>query len=107
MAMTDRYTIDPHTTDPYQALGIEPGASDEEVRAAYLRKVREHPPERNAEAFERVRDAYAELRDPRERCRRRLFSGDPLSPLAHLLEGRTPPRRFVGPKAWLAALDEK
>ena len=95
------------TIDPYQVLGIEPAASDEEIRAAYLRKIREHPPERDAEAFERVRDAYAELRDPRERTRRLLFSGDPLSPLTHLLDGRAPARRFVGPKRWLAALQEK
>ena len=95
------------TIDPYQVLGIEPEASDEEIRAAYLRKIRGHPPERDAEAFERVRDAYAELRDPRERTRRRLFGENPLQPLTNLLDGHTPLRRFTGPKAWLAALHEK
>ena len=95
------------TVDPYHVLGIEPDASGEEIRSAYLRKIHEHPPERDAESFERVRDAYAELRDPRERTRRRLFSSDPLAPLVHLLDGRTPARRFVGPKAWLSALNEK
>jgi curved DNA-binding protein CbpA len=95
------------TIDPYQVLGIAPAASGEEIRAAYLRKIREHPPERDAETFERVRDAYAELRDPRERTRRRLFGEDPLQPLTNLLDGRTPLRRFAGPKAWLAALHEK
>ena len=93
--------------DPYQVLGIEPDASDEAIRAAYLRKIQDHPPERDAEAFERVRDAYAELRDPRERTRRRLFSGDPLSLLVYMLDGRIPPRRFAGPKAWLTVLNEK
>lgn len=93
--------------DPYQVLGIDPDASDEEIRAAYLRQIQAHPPERDAEAFERVRDAYAELRDPRERTRRRLFSGDPLTLLVHLLDGRTPARRFAGPKAWQAVLNEK
>jgi curved DNA-binding protein CbpA len=95
------------TIDPYQVLGIEPEATSEEIRAAYLRKIREHPPERDAAAFELVRDAYADLRDPRERTRRLLFGGDPLPPLDHLLNGRTPARRFAGPKAWLAALHEK
>jgi len=93
--------------DPYQVLGVEPEASGEEIRAAYLRKIREHPPERDAPAFERVRDAYAELRDPRERTRRRLFGEDPLPALTNLLDGRTPLRGFTGPKAWLAALHEK
>ena len=95
------------TIDPYQVLGIEPEASGEEIRAAYLRKIREHPPEGDAETFERVRDAYAELRDPRERTRKRLFGENPLPPLVNMLDGRTPPRRFAGPKAWLAALHEK
>lgn len=93
--------------NPYQVLGIETDASGEEIRAAYLRKIHEHPPERDAEAFERVRDAYAELRDPRERTRRRLFSENPLTLLEHLLDGRTPARRFVGPKAWHAVLNGK
>jgi curved DNA-binding protein CbpA len=95
------------TIDPYQVLGIEAEASDEEIRAAYLRKIREHPPERDAAAFERVRDAYAELRDPRERARRRLFGENPLRPFTHLLDGQTPLRRYAGPKAWLAVLHEK
>ena len=95
------------TIDPYQVLGIEPQASDDEIRASYLRKIREHPPEGDAGAFERVRDAYAELRDPRERTRRLLFGGDPLPPMVKLLDGRAPARRFAGPKPWLAALHEK
>jgi len=93
--------------DPYQILGIEPESSDEEIRAAYLKKIREHPPEGDAEAFERVRDAYAELRDPRERTRKRLFGENPLRPLTTLMEGRKPLRRFTGPKLWLAVTHEK
>jgi curved DNA-binding protein CbpA len=95
------------TSDPFQALGIEPEASDEEIRAAYLRKIREHPPEGDSEAFERVRDAYAELRDPRERTRKRLFGENPMKPLTHLLDGQAPLRKYAGPKSWLAALHEK
>ena len=90
--------------DPYQALELTPGATDEEIRAAYLRKIKEHPPERDPAEFERIRDAYEQLRDPRARARSLLFSGDPLAPLAALLVGRRPLRRFVGPKPWLEAL---
>ncbi|WP_321472913.1 J domain-containing protein [uncultured Paludibaculum sp.] len=94
-------------TDPYQVLGIEQTASDEEIRAAYLRMIQEHPPDRDPVMFERVRDAYAELRDPRETTRRRLFGGPAVLPLKQLLDGHAPERRFTGPKAWLAVLNEK
>ena len=67
---------------------------------------REFPPERHPQEFERVRDAYAELRDPRERTRQRLFHGDPLPPLASLLDGKHAARRFAGPKPWLAVLKQ-
>jgi curved DNA-binding protein CbpA len=93
--------------DPYQILELGPEATTEEIRAAYLRKIKQFPPERHPEEFERVRDAYDELRDPRGRTRRLLFSGDPLPPLTRLLEGRRAARRFVGPKPWLAVLKEQ
>ncbi|MGC8879933.1 MAG: DnaJ domain-containing protein [Anaerolineae bacterium] len=47
--------------DPYQVLGIEPGASPEEVRQAYFQKVRAHPPERDPEMFKAIRAAYEQL----------------------------------------------
>ena len=93
--------------DPYEILELEPGASEEQIRAAYLKKIQQYPPDRSPEEFERVRDAYDELRDPRERTRRLLFAGDPMPPLAHLLEGKQPARRFVGVKPWLAVLRER
>jgi curved DNA-binding protein CbpA len=93
--------------DPRQVLEIGPEAGDEEIRAAYLRKVKEHPPDRAPREFERVRDAYEALRDPRRRTRHLLVSVDPAQPLISLLDGRVPERRFTGPDAWLAVLREK
>jgi len=93
-------------TDPYQVLGIQPEAGDAEIRAAYLRKVKEFPPERAPQEFEKVRDAYETLRDPRRRTRQLLLSVDPKQPLVSLLEGRVAERRFLGPEPWLAALKE-
>lgn len=92
--------------DPHQVLGIPPEAGDEEVRAAYLRKVKEYPPDRAPHEFEKVRDAYEILRDPRRRARRLLLSTDPKQPLTSLLEGRVSERRFTGPEPWLAILRE-
>ncbi len=94
-------------TEPTDVLGVSRTATDEEIRAAYLLKVREYPPDRSPEQFERIRDAYDALRDPRRRIRHRLFSVDPRAPLASLITSETPPRRFVGPGAWLDVLKER
>ena len=93
--------------DPIEVLGISRNATDEESRAAYLLKVREYPPDRAPEQFERVRDAYEILRDPRRRLRHRLFSVDPGAPLASLFADEARPRRFVGPGPWLEVLKGK
>ena len=59
--------------DPYQTLGLRPGASDAEVRAAYRRLVQLHHPDHNggspesARRFEEVQEAYAEVRRRRGR----------------------------------------
>jgi curved DNA-binding protein CbpA len=91
-------------TDPAAVLGVSPDASDEEVRAAYLAKVREYPPDRAPEPFERIRDAYELLRDPRRRMRHRLFAADPRAPLSSVFAKQTRGRAFVGPGAWLDVL---
>ncbi len=93
-------------TDPYQVLGIADDAGDEQIRAAYLSKVKEFPPDRAPREFEKVRDAYEMLRDPRRRARHRMLSADPSAPIATLLEGRPEERRFVGPGPWLDVLEE-
>jgi curved DNA-binding protein CbpA len=93
--------------DPFGILGISPDATDDQIRAAYLVKVRECPPDRSPEQFEKVRDAYEQLRDPRARIRHRLFSVDPRAPLGSVFAESAPPRRFVGPGAWLDVLKGK
>lgn len=93
--------------DALEILGLADGAGEEEIRAAYLRKVKEHPPERSPEEFEKIRDAYETLRDPRRRMRALLLAGDPTAPLVSLLDGLPPLRRFVGPGPWLEVLKGK
>ena len=90
--------------DPCLVLGLPPGAGDEEVRAAYLHKIKEHPPDRDPEQFERIRDAYQMLQGPRQRALRMLLDADPRMPLASLLDGREAVRRHVGPGPWLKVL---
>jgi DnaJ-class molecular chaperone len=93
--------------DPFEILGIPREAGDDEIRAAYLAKVRQCPPDRSPEQFERVRDAYEKLRDPRARIRHRLFSVDPGAALSSVFAEAVPPRRFVGPVPWLEVLKGK
>jgi curved DNA-binding protein CbpA len=90
--------------EPYRILGLSSGASDEEIRAAYLRKIKEYPPDRNPEQFESVRDAYRALCDPRQRARLIIEGSDPCAPLVELLDARKSRAAFVGPKPWLEAI---
>jgi curved DNA-binding protein CbpA len=66
--------------DPYETLGVKPGASGQELHSAYRRLVQLHHPDHNhgspesARRFEEIQDAYARIRELRERSPR---SGQP------------------------------
>jgi DnaJ-class molecular chaperone len=93
--------------DPQNILGVSPDADAGEIRSAYLNKIKEYPPERCPQEFERVRDAYEVLNDPRQRARVMLQSAKPEASLATLLDNQQQDRQFVGPDVWLAAMLEK
>jgi curved DNA-binding protein CbpA len=94
-------------SDPYLVLGIGADADDERIRAAYLARLKQFPPDRSPAEFERVRDAYELLRDRRRRAHHTLFSVNPEAPLESLLEGMDNDRHFTGPAPWLAVLKER
>jgi len=94
-------------TDPREVLGVNQDAGEEEIRSAYLRRVKEHPPDRSPEEFERIRDAYDSLREPRRRMRDSLLSVDPLLPFSSVIELKTRQRRFASPQPWLEVLKGK
>ena len=84
--------------DPHQAariLDVPPAATTEEIRAAYLRGVKEHPPDRDPRAFEELRDAYDALRDPARRAALLLLAADPEAPLVTLLDDCVSTSRHV------------
>jgi curved DNA-binding protein CbpA len=59
--------------NPYEVLGLTRPAAPEDIRAAYFAKVKEHPPERDPQAFKRVRAAYEALRTPEAKAATDLF----------------------------------
>jgi curved DNA-binding protein CbpA len=61
------------TEDPYELLGVTRGASEDEVRKAYRRLVREHHPDTNPEdpgaeeRFKKIQQAHEVLSNPQKR----------------------------------------
>jgi curved DNA-binding protein CbpA len=61
---------------PFEILDVAEDAEDELIKKAYLKKVREFPPEQSAEAFQRVRAAYEQIKTLKQRHNHRLFHHD-------------------------------
>jgi len=93
--------------NPNEILGVPPNASEEEIRAAWLAKVKEFPPDRAPAEFEKIRDAYDTLRDPRKRAKAMLFSTDFADSLVSLIGTGKAPRIFAGPQPWREVLKTK
>lgn len=98
------------SSDPYVVLGIEQSVDDEAIRAAYLARLKLYPPDRAPEEFERVREAYEQLRDRRQRARLMIFSAGRNQSLTSALSatiGGAGRPRYAGSGAWLAVLQGK
>lgn len=92
--------------NPFATLGLDETADDAAVRAAYLAAVRAHPPDRDPDGFQRIREAYDAIRDENRRLDLRLFGPPPLDRLEALLDTFPDERRHAGPESWLAVLRE-
>jgi len=90
-----------------QLLGVEITANLDQLRAAYLEKVRQHPPDREPELFEQIRDAYEQMRNLDLRASVVMQGPDPAAPLTDLLQGLNRTRAFVGDALWVQLLKEK
>jgi curved DNA-binding protein CbpA len=85
--------------NPYDILGVRPETDDATVRRAYLEGIKRFPPERFAERFAAISEAYQALKDENSRLKYELFSKKPgvASPLEAVVrhfawsDRRTPP----------------
>lgn len=80
--------------NPFAVLGVAETDDDDAIKKAYLRQVREHPPERDPERFQAIRAAYDAIKTRRDRLHYRLF-GQESPDLAALVASalRPGPRR--------------
>lgn len=62
--------------NPYKVLGVQVNTTDEEIRKAWLEKVKQFPPERYPDKFKEIRDAYETIGNDTNRLRNFLFSTD-------------------------------
>lgn len=87
--------------DARAVLGVGVDSDGKALRDAYLSRLREHPPERDPEGFERIRDAYLALTSPEGRMRR-WFDDEALKhPLRELADtAGNGDRAFLGVTAW-------
>ena len=53
----------PESDDPYVLLDVRPGAKTEQIRRAYLRRIKVYKPDRHPAEFRRIREAYDRLRE--------------------------------------------
>jgi DnaJ-class molecular chaperone len=90
-----------------EILGVPENASLEDIRAAYLSKVKEFPPDRSPEEFEKIRDAYNSLRDPRRHAKAMLQCNEAGAAFTSLVKGMKARRKFAGPRPWKEALKIK
>ncbi|MCZ6679266.1 MAG: J domain-containing protein [Candidatus Poribacteria bacterium] len=60
--------------NPFDVLRVDESASDAEVKKAYFQMVRQFTPEKHAEQFKEIREAYDLLKDPSRRLEAEVFS---------------------------------
>jgi curved DNA-binding protein CbpA len=58
---------------PYEILGISENCNDETVKQGYLLMVKQFPPERFPEDFQRIRNAYEKIKTEKDRAALELF----------------------------------
>ncbi|MDD3694395.1 MAG: DnaJ domain-containing protein [Lentisphaeria bacterium] len=58
---------------PYDVLNLPENAGQNEIRQAYLRLLKENPPEKNGGRFQEINEAYELVKNELERARLAVF----------------------------------
>lgn len=58
----------------YAILNLRKGATDQEIKQAYVEQVKRYDPEKHTEHFMKIQKAYEKLRDPKARAREDLLT---------------------------------
>ena len=58
---------------PYEILGVEPDADDEQIKSAYIALVKRFPPERDPSEFQKIYKGYKLIKTAEDRLRYTLF----------------------------------
>jgi DnaJ-class molecular chaperone len=74
--------------DPYEVLGIQPGASEDEIKKAYRKKAMKHHPDKggNPEEFKKIQGAYDKLTKPENEPQQGFPGGDQMGGFADMLK---------------------
>ena len=59
---------------PYEILEVSEQASDNEIKQAYLQKVKLNPPDRDHEKFQQIHSAYETIKNETSREKYALFN---------------------------------
>jgi len=62
---------------PFNILGVPEDATDNVIKKAYLQKVRQYPPERAPEQFQKIRTAFEAIKTQEQRLKYQLFHHEP------------------------------
>jgi DnaJ-class molecular chaperone len=94
----------------YLMLGLEPGATDEQIRLRYLALLKAHPPEGDPQRFQDITKAYERIKDRRSRIRHQLFgyrtTTDVEGSLAYLARAAQPVRKRADLQTLLKAMNK-
>ncbi len=59
---------------PYQILDVAVESNDVEIKQAYLRQIKENPPDRDQHVFQLIHNAYTLIKDKNSRVKHALFT---------------------------------
>ena len=86
----------------YFILELDLNANDEEIRKRYLKLIKSNTPEKNPDRFQKITNAYEQIKTHRSRIRGKLFGplyvSDAKESLLFLGRTRTAVRRRAGLK---------